>query len=45
MKITSFQEQLFEAGRTHGYTDMEIYYSASRSLAVMIRAGEVDSSG
>ncbi len=43
MKITSFQEQLFEAGRTHGYTDMEIYYSASRSLAVTIRAGEVDS--
>ncbi len=43
MKITQFQERLFQQGREYGYTDMEIYYSASRSVAVTVRAGEVDS--
>ncbi|WP_322922572.1 TldD/PmbA family protein [Paenibacillus campi] len=43
MEITQFQQQLFEQGRAYGYTEMEVYYAASRAVAVTVRAGEVDS--
>ncbi|MEW4370354.1 TldD/PmbA family protein [Paenibacillus kandeliae] len=43
MNITDFQQHLFDQGKVYGYTEMEVYYSASRSTAAVVRKGEVDS--
>ncbi|WP_046226734.1 TldD/PmbA family protein [Paenibacillus dauci] len=42
MNITQFQETLFRQGEQYGYTDMEIYYSGSRAISVVVRQSEVD---
>ncbi|ANF97497.1 TldD/PmbA family protein [Paenibacillus bovis] len=42
MNITDFQEMLFRQGEQYGYTDMEIYYSGSRAISVVVRQSEVD---
>ena len=42
MNIAQFQETLFRQGEQYGYTDMEVYYSGSRAISVVVRQSEVD---
>ena len=42
MNIAQFQETLFRQGEQYGYTDMDVYYSGSRAISVVVRQSEVD---
>ncbi|GLB59969.1 TldD/PmbA family protein [Cytobacillus sp. NCCP-133] len=43
MNLLEFKEKLFQLGKQHGFTDMELYYERDEKFACELYKGEIDS--